>query len=100
MLLAALGQVLLGAVRQLHLVLVRYRPVHEVLAEWVYNRADIDAAKVVWARDMGATGNEELIRYFGNRHVWLLEADEKPPTMSPYVRVGNTGELWSAAKTK
>jgi hypothetical protein len=84
----------------LHLVLVRYRPDHEVLAEWVYNRADIDAAKVVWARDMGATGNEELIRYFGNRHVWLLEADEKPPKISPYVRVGNTGELWSAAKTK
>jgi len=83
-----------------HLVLVSYRPDHEVLAEWVYNRADIEAAKVVWARDMGATGNEELIRHFSNRHVWLMEADEKPPRISPYVRVGNTGELWSAAKTK
>jgi len=68
-----------------HLVIVRYRPDHDPLDfEWVYNEAEIDNAKVVWARDMGAAQNQELIDYFKDRHVWLLEPDLKPPGVSPY----------------
>jgi hypothetical protein len=55
-----------------------------VYHEWVYNEADIDRAKVVWARDMGAAQNKELIDYFQDRHVWLVEADGSPPTVLPY----------------
>jgi hypothetical protein len=66
------------------LVVVQYAPHHEPLDEWVYNDADIDAAKVVWARDMGAFANQELIRYFKLRRVWWLEADELPPKLLPY----------------
>jgi hypothetical protein len=66
------------------LVIVRYKPDHKVNDEWVYNEPDIDAAKVVWARDMGASQNEELIRYFKDRQAWLVEPDEKPPRLSPY----------------
>jgi hypothetical protein len=67
-----------------HLVLVRYKPDHDAMADWVYNGADIDSSKVVWARDMGATANEELIRYYKDRRIWLLEADDTPPSLSPY----------------
>lgn len=67
-----------------HLVLVRYNREYEIGEAWVYNDADIDAAKVVWAWDMGASANEELIRYYKDRRVWLLEADEWPAKLLPY----------------
>ncbi len=74
----------LDSLAEQHLVLVRYKPDHDAMAEWVYNGADIDSSKVVWARDMGATANEELIRYYKDRRIWLLEADDTPPSLSPY----------------
>lgn len=60
------------------LVIVRYSAYHKLSEEWVYNAADIDAAPVVWARDMGDERNRELIRYYPDRRVWLLEADAAP----------------------
>ena len=62
-----------------HLVIVSYGPGHELDHEWVYNAADIDAAKVVWARDMGARDNAELLQYFQGRQVWRLKVDQGAP---------------------
>lgn len=59
------------------LVIVRYSSDHSVHIEWVYDPSDIDNAKVIWARDMDPEHNQELIRYFQNRTVWLLEADKR-----------------------
>jgi hypothetical protein len=67
-----------------HLAIVRYRPEHDFFEEWVYNRASIDAAPVVWAREMDDASNGELTRYFATRHVWLVEADAIPATVTPY----------------
>ena len=67
-----------------HLIIVRYAPSHLPDPEWVYNAADIDGSKVVWARDMDEKSNQELLQYFKNRNVWLLEPDESPPKLSPY----------------
>ena len=66
------------------LVFVRYGPNHNLDSEWVYNRADIDGSKVVWARDMGNAKNQELLQYFKSRQAWMLDADDLPPRMSPY----------------
>jgi hypothetical protein len=70
------------------LAIVRYSAAHDYRREWVYNSADIDGSKVVWARDMGAAKNQELIDYFKDRRVWLVEPDEKPPRLTPYLSSG------------
>jgi hypothetical protein len=66
------------------LVIVHYKPAHNVLFEWVYNEPNIDTSKIVWARDMGAAQNEELIQFYKSRRVWFLEADESPPNLFSY----------------
>lgn len=80
------------------LILVRYGPLHVPDDEWVYNAADIDAAKVVWARDMGDTKNAELLKYFSNRKVWLVYPDSAPIKLVPFSvssQQGATGTLGS-----
>jgi hypothetical protein len=66
------------------LVIVLYNPDHNFDHEWVYNDADIDAAKVIWARDMGKDGNQELLNYFKDRRIWRVHADASPPRLEPY----------------
>jgi hypothetical protein len=67
-----------------HLALVRYKPDHEPYDEWVYNGADIDGSRVIWARDMDPQSNQELIRYYGDRDVWLVQPDVDHGKLTPY----------------
>lgn len=69
----------------LHLALIRYRhnSIHPV--DWVQNLADINSEKIVWANDLGTRQNQELIDYFKDRKVWLIEPDKTPPQISPYL---------------
>jgi len=80
----------LGSLPQGQVVLLRYGANHDPLLDWVYNGADLDRAKVIWARDMGSAQNEELLRYYGDRRVWLLEADANPPQLAPYAEQNRT----------
>jgi hypothetical protein len=57
------------------LVLVRYGPHHLVHYEWVYNEANIDQSRIVWARAMPEGEDEELLRYYPDRRVWILDDD-------------------------
>ncbi len=65
-----------------HLILVRYSPSHFPLEEWVHNRADIDRAKIVWARDDSNGAETELPRYFADRSVWVLDPDGTSPVIT------------------
>jgi hypothetical protein len=68
------------------LVIVRYSQEHHPInREWVYNAADIDGAKVVWAREIPGISMEPLLTYFKDRRVWLVEPDVSPPQLRPYV---------------
>jgi len=66
----------------LHLVIVTDGPVQN--SDWVYNAADIDASKIVWARDLGVAKNQELIDYYSTRKVWIIDPRGTPPTLTPY----------------
>ena len=69
-----------------HLVIVHYGPNHSSHIDWIFNRADIDGSKVVWARDMGDSRNQELLLYFKDRQAWRIEADDPVPKLEPYAR--------------
>lgn len=66
------------------LVMVRYSPDHNPADEWVYNSADVDSSKVVWAADMDAAENQELVKYYSDRQVWLVQPDAKPIIVSRF----------------
>ena len=67
-----------------HLVLVRYQPNHNVHQEWVYNEADIDHSRIVWAREIPGQDLQPLLSYFNDRKIWLLEPDKSSPELSSY----------------
>ena len=67
-----------------HLILVRYTPNHVVHNEYVFNEANIDAAPIVWAWDMGDQANRELLDYYRDRKLWLWEPDIVPEAITLY----------------
>ncbi len=66
------------------LILVHYSPDHSSLDEWVYNAPDIDHSKIIWAREMDAANNQELMHSYKDRKVWLVQPDNEPVSLSPY----------------
>jgi hypothetical protein len=67
-----------------HLIMVRYEADHNVHDEWVFNRADIDGAKVLWARELDAKQNAALLQYFHERSIWLVDPDVDNLELLPY----------------
>jgi hypothetical protein len=65
------------------LVVVHYSNHHVVDQEWVYNAADIDGARVVWARQIPAQSLKPLLEYFHDRSIWILEPDAHPVKLLP-----------------
>jgi hypothetical protein len=66
-----------------HLVIAQYADGHSPHEEWVANAADIDGAKVIWARSMQPEQNDALVNFFAGRRVWDLHPDRDPPVLVP-----------------
>jgi len=79
----------LDAIPGEHLVLVRYSKDHNSGEEYVYNEADIDRAKIVWAREIPGVDLKPLLTYFRNRDVWVYEPDEDDSAVRPYAESGD-----------
>src|SRR6266436_692773 len=68
-----------------HLIMVRYeKDNHNIHDEWVYNGAEIDNAKVLWAREVDAEQNAKLVAYFKDRKIWLVTPDSDNTYLEPY----------------
>jgi hypothetical protein len=67
-----------------HLIVVRYTDDHNIHDDWVYNGAEIDGAKVLWARELDAEQNAKLLAYFKDRTVWLVTPDTDNTYLVPY----------------
>ncbi len=69
-----------------HLAIVKPKTDPDNLFQWIYNDADIDASRIVWARDMGPEANQALLKYFSDRQVWLVDPNTEPAQIVPYPR--------------
>jgi hypothetical protein len=67
-----------------HLIMVRYDEDHNLHDEWVYNGAEIDSAKLLWARELDPVQNAKLFAYFKDRQIWLVTPDSDNTYLEPY----------------
>jgi hypothetical protein len=56
-----------------HLVFVRQGPFADVHDDWIWNGADIDARRIVWARAMSPAEDAVLRAYYGDRRAWRVD---------------------------
>jgi len=73
------------------LVIVRYpSPNWHIEQEWVYNSANIDQQRVIFAHDLGAEEDRALLDYYPNRLAVLLTFDPVSgrEELHPYPRTG------------
>jgi len=67
-----------------HLVMVRYGEDHNIHDDWVFNGADIDSQRIVWAREIDEDQDAKLFYYFRDRKVWLVTPDDDNSYLAPY----------------
>ncbi|MGB6780743.1 MAG: hypothetical protein WBE36_01710 [Terracidiphilus sp.] len=66
-----------------HLVLVHYAPDHEPMDQWVYNDANLSNSRTIWASDLDPQSNEELMRFYNDRDVWMVQPDVDGGKLTP-----------------
>ncbi len=71
-----------------HLVFVRSKTDANNLFQWVYNLADIDHQRIIWARDLGDERNALLVQYYTAntlaKNVWIVNPNVEPAEYTPY----------------
>ena len=73
-----------------HLVFVKAKTNPNNLYQWIYNGADVDGSRFVWARDLGDAENARLAAYMVGRRVWLVNPNVEPATLAAYDPAGGT----------
>jgi len=66
-----------------HIIFVSYAGLPSPHEEWIYNPADIDAAPVIWALDLGQDENKRLRRSYAGRSFWRFKPAESM-NLTPY----------------
>ena len=69
----------LAATGTINVLVVRYPTSHSFHEEWVYNGANIDQQRVVWAHDLGEGRDSALTRYYAGRRISYVDVSENPP---------------------
>lgn len=70
---------------QNHLVLVHYDPYVNPHIEYVFNSAQIDLQKIIWARWHPTAGPRGLFEYYKGRKLWMLRVVRKgEPILSEF----------------
>ncbi len=82
-----------------HVVFVYYPEGYRSNYRWHYNTARIDSAPVVWARDLEAERNADLLDYFGDRHAWQVRAIDSP-VLEPYRPMNQADPVASPANLR
>ena len=67
-----------------HLVFVKAKTDPNNLYQWIYNGADLDGSRFVWARDLGDAENAQLAASMAGRRVWLVNPNVTPATLAVY----------------
>ena len=61
-----------------HLVFVNYGPTHPWYEEWVFNGADLNESRIVFARMCTPESDRRLMDAFSDRDVWIASPDAGP----------------------
>ena len=82
----------LRAIEGKHLVLVASGPHNPVHYEIVYNDPDLEAARIVWARNLDPQRDSRLIDHFKDRQVWQFEWRPDLPAAYTLTRLSGPAE--------
>jgi hypothetical protein len=73
-----------------HLIFVEYGPQALLHHEYVYNHADLEGSRMIWARYFGPESDLPVAHHFSGRQVWLLHVGGKLD-LQPYLN-GENGQ--------
>jgi hypothetical protein len=64
-----------------HLIFVRYSRDYDLQNEWVWNGADIDEPRIIWAQQDGPDSIGNVNPYWPDRTIWAVYPDTSPPRL-------------------
>ncbi|HTM12489.1 MAG TPA: hypothetical protein VL127_06245 [Bryobacteraceae bacterium] len=67
-----------------HLVFIKAKTDTHNLFQWIYNDADIEGSRFVWARDLGDAENARLAASMAGRRVWMVDPNVEPAALTAY----------------